>query len=134
MLGLVTPLRSIGQERTRTSLTLQWPAGVLYFVLVLRLARAGFRPSPLHLDLTRSVSQACQCSRGREPDGCDCLQGVLSPECAALVALGDPKDVYAAYESALGTSLLASQLKAFESGIGLPVRPASPFDPRHMCV
>jgi len=38
------------------------------------------------------------------------------------VALGDPKDVYAAYESALGTSLLASQLKKIESGIGLPVR------------
>ena len=51
-------------------------------------------------------------------------QGDLSTACAALVALGDPKDVYAAYESALGTSLLASQLKKFESGLGLPVRSA----------
>ena len=49
-------------------------------------------------------------------------QGDLSSACAALVALGDPKDVYAAYESALGTGLLASQLKKIESGIGLPVR------------
>ena len=54
-------------------------------------------------------------------------QGDLSSACAALVALGDPKDVYAAYESALGTSLLASQLKLIESGLGLPVRPFAPF-------
>ncbi len=52
---------------------------------------------------------------------------MLSPECAALVALGDPKDVYAAYESALGTSLLASQLKKFESTLGLPVRLRPPW-------
>ena len=58
-------------------------------------------------------------------------QGDLSSACAALVALGDPKDVYAAYESALGTSLLASQLKKIESGIGLPVRSrASPVHTR----
>ena len=54
--------------------------------------------------------------------------GVLSSECAALVALGDPKDVYAAYESALGTSLLASQLKKFESTLGLPVRAINSAD------
>ena len=55
--------------------------------------------------------------------------GTLSPECADLVALGDPADVYAAYESALGTSALASQLKKIEKSFHMPVTALHPPGP-----
>lgn len=48
--------------------------------------------------------------------------GELSTQCADLVALGDPADVFAAYESALGTGILASQLKKVEKGFNMKVR------------
>lgn len=48
--------------------------------------------------------------------------GELGPSCAALVALGDPSDVFAAYQSALGTSALAAQLKLVERSLHIPVR------------
>ena len=55
--------------------------------------------------------------------------GTLSPECAALVALGDPRDVYAAYESALGTSALASKMKLIEKSFNMRVRALNPSGP-----
>jgi len=46
--------------------------------------------------------------------------GHLGEKCADLVALGDPADVYAAYESALGTGLLASTLQKVQSSLRIP--------------